>query len=147
MLARAIRQAMLGMNSGNGFILVRANAMQITFRHSSLDDVETSKQNAGKYTSAATDNDPFNARMLKAVIEMGNTVLAKKVAVELNGLRARHQEAFKQVSLFKKTLVLLESHHYRLWQRQFILDLFDKGIIRRIVREEDMENEMGPDAN
>jgi rapamycin-insensitive companion of mTOR len=95
------------------------------------------------YKAAATDEDPFNARMLKAVIEMGNTVLAKKVAVELNGLKSRHPEAFKQVSLFKKTLVLLESHHYRLWQRQFILDLFDKGIIRRIVLEEDMEDEMG----
>lgn len=93
------------------------------------------------YQTAATDEDPFNDRMLKAVIEMGNTVLAKKVAVELNGLKARHHDAFKQVSLFKKTLVLLESHHYRLWQRQFVLDLFDKGIIRRIVLEEDMEDE------
>lgn len=81
--------------------------------------------------------------MLKAVVEMGNPVLAKKVAVEMNGLKARHQEAFKQVSLFQKTLVLLESHHYRLWQRQFVLDLFDKGIIRRIVLEEDMDEERG----
>lgn len=80
--------------------------------------------------------------MLKAVIEMGNSVMAKKAAVELNGLKARHQDAFQQVSLFKKTLVLLESHHYRLWQRQFVLDLFDRGIMRRIVLEEDMEDEM-----
>lgn len=102
-----------------------------------------SKENAEKFKAAATDGNPFNARVLKAVIEMGNTVLAKKVAVELNALKSRHQDAFKQVSLFKKTLVLLESHHYRLWQRQFVLDLFDKGIIRRIVLEEDMENELG----
>lgn len=72
---------------------------------------------------------------------MGNTVLAKKVAIELNGMKQRHQEAFQQVALFKKTLILLKSHHYRLWQRQFILDLFDKGIIRRIIAEEDLENE------
>lgn len=122
------------------------NSIQVTFRHTSPDQSRTWLQNVARYKAAASDDDPFNARMLKAVIEMGNTVLAKKVAVELNGLRGRHQEAFKQVSLFKKTLVLLESHHYRLWQRQFILDLFDKGIIRRIVREEDTENEMQPGA-
>ena len=122
------------------------NSTQVSFRHPSLDEQKISKKNVEKYKVAASDDDPFNARMLKAVIEMGNTVLAKRVAIELNSLRSRHQEAFKQVSLFKKTLVLLESHHYRLWQRQFILDLFDKGIIRRIVREEDMENEIGSGA-
>jgi rapamycin-insensitive companion of mTOR len=114
----------------------------MTFRHNSLTEAKIRKENTAKYKAAATDEDPFNARMLKGVIEMGNSVLAKKVAVELNGLKFRHQNAFKQVSLFKKTLVLLESHHYRLWQRQFVLDLFDKGIIRRIVLEEDMEDEM-----
>ena len=72
---------------------------------------------------------------------MGNTVLSKKVAIELNGLKSRHQEVFRGVRLFKKTLVLLESHHYRLWQRLFILDLFDKGIVRQIIAEEDLENE------
>ncbi|KAF7509182.1 hypothetical protein GJ744_008242 [Endocarpon pusillum] len=114
----------------------------VTFRHNSTDESQALRENADKYKAAAIDDDPFHARVLKAVIEMGNTVLAKKVAVELNGLKNRHQNAFKQVSLFKKTLALLESHHYRLWQRQFILDLFDKGIIRRIVLEEDMEDEM-----
>lgn len=124
-----------------------ANIVQVTFRHNSLDEAKILKENATKYKAAANDEDPFNAKMLKAVIEMGNTVLAKKVAIELNGLKIRHQEAFKQVSLFKKTLVLLESHHYRLWQRQFVLDLFDKGIIRRIVLEEDMEDEMEPNTD
>jgi rapamycin-insensitive companion of mTOR len=134
-------------NYASRYRILSANHFQITFRKADLDDAQSSKENAEKYKAAATDADAFNARVLKAVIEMGNTVLAKRVAVELNGLKSRHQDAFKQVSLFKKTLVLLESHHYRLWQRQFILDLFDKGIIRRIVLEEDMADEMDSGRN
>jgi len=45
------------------------------------------------------------------------------------------------VSLFRKTLVILESHHFRLPSRQFVLDLFDKNVMRRIVLDEDVEGE------
>lgn len=34
-------------------------------------------------------------------------------------------------------MTILESHHYRLPARRFIIDLFDKDVMRRIVLEED----------
>lgn len=109
-------------------------------------EIKSTKQEEAPAEHDQTDTsqaeDIFDSRVLKAVIEMGNSVLAKKAAMELNRLKARHRERFQEASLFQKTLAVLERNHYRLWQRQFILDLFDKGIIRRIVLEEDLEDEM-----
>jgi rapamycin-insensitive companion of mTOR len=54
-----------------------------------------------------------------------------------SSMKAKHLDRFHQVDLFKKTLVILESHHFRLPARRFALDLFDKSVMRRVVLEED----------
>lgn len=36
---------------------------------------------------------------------------------------------------------LLERHHYRLLVRRFVIDLFDKNVMRRIVLEDDEDSE------
>ncbi len=41
-------------------------------------------------------------------------------------------------------MALLEAHHYRLPVRRFIIDLFDKDVMRRIVLD-DEECERSPD--
>ena len=38
---------------------------------------------SAKITVAVTDNDPVNARILKLATDLGNTVLAKKAANDL----------------------------------------------------------------
>lgn len=36
---------------------------------------------------------------------------------------------------------ILEAHHYRLPVRRFIIDLFDKSVLRQIVLEEEEEDD------
>lgn len=56
-----------------------------------------------------------------------------------NSIKAKSPDRFHQTHLFRKTLGILESHHFRLPARRFALDLFDKGVMRRIVLEEDSD--------
>ena len=98
------------------------------------------------YQEATTDVDSTNARILKLIVEMGNSVTYKKVAGDLHVIKARHLAHFTSVDLFRKTLAILASHHYRLQARQFILDLFDKGVMRKLVLEEDIEDETESDT-
>ena len=45
-------------------------------------------------------------------------------------------------ALFYKVMAVLSSHHYRLPACRFVIDLFDKSIMRKIVLEEsDSESE------
>ncbi|EPS28863.1 hypothetical protein POX_f07939 [Penicillium oxalicum] len=90
---------------------------------------------------ATTDPDPANQKILKQIVDMGNTVLSKRSAADLYNLKSKQPERFHQVQLFRKALCILESHHYRLPARRFALDLFDKSVMRRIVLEEDSESD------
>lgn len=58
-----------------------------------------------------------------------------------NRLKVKQYDGFRQLPLLKKTLVILESHHFRLQARRFVLDLFDKGLMRQMVLEEDASSE------
>lgn len=98
------------------------------------------QQRAQKYKSATTDPDPVHARILKLIVDMGNSVMYKKVAGDLQVLKAKHANAFTSVKVFQKSLFILESHRYRLQARQFILDLFDKSVMRSIVLEEETDD-------
>jgi rapamycin-insensitive companion of mTOR len=103
---------------------------------------QVSSEQAERFKKAATDPDRINARILQSIVEMGNLVMYKKAAGELRLLKERHPEAFKQVPLFQKTLIILESHHFRLQPKQFVLDLFGKGVMRQLVLEEDSEEDL-----
>ncbi|EED20524.1 cytosolic regulator Pianissimo, putative [Talaromyces stipitatus ATCC 10500] len=92
------------------------------------------------FKTASTDPDPTNQRILKLIIDMGNTVLSKRAANDLQGIKSKHPDQFRQVELFQKTLTILESHHFRLPARRFALDLFDKSVMRRMVLEEDEDS-------
>lgn len=95
------------------------------------------RKDSERYKSAVTDDDPLKAKILKLVVNMGNSVTYKKIGQDLHVLRLRHPEVFNNVDLFRKTLTILESHHYRLLARQHILDLFDKSVMRRLVLDDD----------
>ncbi|KPI41008.1 Protein ste16 [Cyphellophora attinorum] len=118
-------------------MLARTNGTRRSIPAATLWSMQTNNH----YTSSTTDADPIKARILKLVISMGNSVTYKKIGQDLSVLRHKHPQAFMDVGLFRKTLVLLESHHYRLLARQHILDLFDKSVMRRLVLDEDADSE------
>ncbi|KAH8424523.1 putative cytosolic regulator Pianissimo [Aspergillus melleus] len=94
-----------------------------------------------KFKEATLDSDPVNQKILKLIVDMGNTVLSKRAAADLHSIKSKQPERFHQPHLFRKTLSILESHHYRLPARRFALDLFDKSVMRRIVLEDESDSE------
>lgn len=92
---------------------------------------------------SSTDPDPLHGRILSTVVNLCNAVLAKKAAGELMRLKAKNGEAFSSITLFRKVMAVLEQYSFRLHVRRFVIDLFDKNLIRRLVLEED---EDGSDA-
>ena len=100
---------------------------------------------ATRYRNAIQDDDAVNANILRLFVEMGNSVMYKKIAGELQVTKARHPTRFTDAGLFRKALTILESHHYRLQAREFILNLFNKSVMRKIVFEE-TEEDTGSDT-
>jgi hypothetical protein len=111
-------------------------------------------------------DDPIEARILKSVTDLGNTVLAKKAAGDLHryvfllsltvklvrfelkgrranvrmcSIKAKNPLRFQRTSLFLRVLHILELHHFRLPVCRFVIDLFDKKVMRRIVLEEEID--------
>lgn len=93
-----------------------------------------------KFKAAKSDPDPLHARILKSMVDLGNAVLSKRAASELNAAKAKKPDAFRDVGLFRKTLIILESHHVKFPARQFALDLFDKEVLRSVVLDEDSDD-------
>ncbi|KAI9820272.1 MAG: hypothetical protein M1827_005894 [Pycnora praestabilis] len=89
-----------------------------------------------------TDKDVVNAKILELVVNLGNTVLTKRAAGELLQIKAKKAVGFQQPQLFRKVMRILECHHFRLQVQRFVIDLFDKSVLRKIVlEEEDSEDE------
>ena len=87
--------------------------------------------------SAAAEADPLHARILKLTSDLGNTVLTKRAAGDLFGIKNKFPEQFTSVALFRKVMLTLERHTFRLQVRRFVIDLFDKNVMRRIVLDDD----------
>ncbi|KAF1983742.1 hypothetical protein K402DRAFT_338086 [Aulographum hederae CBS 113979] len=94
-----------------------------------------------KPTSTSSQDDPTTARILKHVKDLGNTVLAKRAAGDLHAIKVKRPPAFQSPGVLHKVMGILESHHFRLPMRRFVIDLFDKRVMRRIVLEEDDSSE------
>ncbi|KAF2281504.1 uncharacterized protein EI97DRAFT_454687 [Westerdykella ornata] len=90
---------------------------------------------------AVTDPDPLNARILRLVTDLGNTVLTKKAASDLQAIKTRKAPGFTKPAMFHKVMQILDAHHFRLPACRFVLDLFDRGVLRQIVLEEEEEDE------
>ncbi len=84
------------------------------------------------------DPDPTNQRILELVIDMSNMVLYRRARSEMMQIKMRKAAAgFAQPTLFRKVMSLLECHHYRLADRNMIVGLFEKSVLRAIVYGED----------
>ncbi|KAK2737377.1 hypothetical protein FQN57_007556 [Myotisia sp. PD_48] len=113
----------------------------VPFKFHDQGSTETEMAARAAFKAATKDPDPLNQKILNLIVDMGNTVLSKRSASDLQGMKTKHPECFVQVHLFQKTLTILESHHFRLPARRFALDLFDKSVIRRIVLGEESGND------
>ncbi|KAK4146901.1 Rapamycin-insensitive companion of mTOR, N-term-domain-containing protein [Dichotomopilus funicola] len=122
------------------------------------------------------DPDPTNHRILELVIDMSNMVLYRRARTELMQLKTmavttsaatsavtvavgntpmlgqtertakRAPAGFAQPRLFRKVLSLLECHHYRLADRNMIVGLFEKGVLRAVVYGEDEDEDEGDEG-
>jgi rapamycin-insensitive companion of mTOR len=91
--------------------------------------------------AARRDDDMFNQRILELVVDCGNTVLAKRAIAELNAIKQKKVPGFKQPQLFRKVMTILECHHFQLPIRRFILNLFNKSVLRQIVLDEESSDD------
>ncbi|KAI0166292.1 Rapamycin-insensitive companion of mTOR, N-term-domain-containing protein [Xylariaceae sp. FL1272] len=96
-----------------------------------LSDTQTTIQDANSVD--IDDGDESNNRILELLVEMGNLVLYKKARAELHQLRHQKVAGFKQPAMFLRVLGFLETHNYRLTDRHFIIELFDKSVLSHIV--------------
>ncbi|KAL4948966.1 Rapamycin-insensitive companion of mTOR, N-term-domain-containing protein [Aspergillus filifer] len=94
---------------------------------------EAKRTSQEKHKAATLDPDPVNEKILKLIADMGNTVLSKRAAADLHSIKAKEPDRFLQAHIFRKTLSIMENHHFRLPARRFALDLFDKSVMRRVV--------------
>lgn len=105
---------------------------------------------------AVFDPDPTNQRILELIVDMSNLVLYRRARAELLQIKAQQSSqskkgmrscvggaggnapnSFSQPGLFRKVLMLLECRYYRLADRNMIVGLFDKSVLRTVVYEED----------
>lgn len=87
------------------------------------------------------DDDPTNQAILDSITKLGNTVLTNKALSELNSFKQKKVPGFQSPILFRKVMILLSSHAYRIPQYRFVIDLFDKTVLRKIVLEDDDEDD------
>ncbi|KAL1585605.1 hypothetical protein WHR41_05948 [Cladosporium halotolerans] len=103
-----------------------------------------SNQQQPKPLVLATDSratDPANAAILAAIVKLGNSVLTNKAVGELNALKHRKKApGFASEALFRRALDVLSGHRFGVQQWRFVIDLFEKGVLRRIVLEEDEDS-------
>ena len=88
-----------------------------------------------------TDPDPVAAKILNLIYTASNNVLGKRAMNELSKLKTAKVPALYSPDLFRKALLVLERYHVRLFVRRFVLDLFDKSVMRKIVLDEDSDLE------
>ncbi|EDN90707.1 hypothetical protein SS1G_00107 [Sclerotinia sclerotiorum 1980 UF-70] len=107
------------------------------WEHKTISDIIITEEEKMEIDLARIDGDETNQRILELVENLGNMILHKKAIGELIAIKENKGYAFKQVRLFKKVMVLLEYHHFRLPMRRFVIELFEKRVLRRIVLEEE----------
>jgi rapamycin-insensitive companion of mTOR len=107
-----------------------------------------SNQQQSKPLALATDpraTDPANTAILASIAKLGNSVLTNKAVGELNALKHRKKApGFASDVVFKRALDVLSGHRFGVQQWRFVIDLFEKGVLRKIVLEED---ESGSDSS
>ncbi|KAI9893756.1 MAG: hypothetical protein M1814_005972 [Vezdaea aestivalis] len=96
-----------------------------------------------------SSDDPINKKVLSLVIDLGNTVLTKKSITDLVHIKAKKPVGFQDPRFFREIMNILECHHFHLQVRRFVIDLFDKAVMRKLVLDDDDsegDTEIGGDS-
>ncbi|BFZ59731.1 hypothetical protein YB2330_000747 [Saitoella coloradoensis] len=78
-------------------------------------------------------DDPVDREILAAISGLSNHILANEASRTLAKLKSRYGAKFGSPSLYKAVLYLLEVYRYRLPVRRFLMELFKKDIIQRVI--------------
>jgi rapamycin-insensitive companion of mTOR len=113
----------------------------VPWNHEKASEIMVDDAQRNMIVAAKKDDDIINKRILELVIDAGNTVLTKRAISELAQIKQKKVPGFKQERLFRKVMTILECHHIRLPARRFIVDLFDKSIMRQIVLDDESSDE------
>ncbi|KAI9826112.1 MAG: hypothetical protein M1832_000561 [Thelocarpon impressellum] len=89
----------------------------------------------------SSEKEAINVRILELIVDLGNTVLTKKAVSDLMHIKAKKPPGFGEPRLFHKVMMILERHHYRLPVRRFVIDLFEKSVMRRLVLDEESDDD------
>ena len=117
------------------------------WRHQKVSDISATHTQISSMKLARSDEDATNQRILELIVDLGNTVLTKRSVGELVNIKGKKARGFGQTSLFRKVMVILENHHFPLGIRRFVVDLFEKGVMRRLVLDEESEGEEEDDES
>jgi hypothetical protein len=112
-----------------------------TWSHEKVSDITLTHEQRAIIAAAKTDDDIVSNRILELVIDLGNTVLQKRAMTELMHIKTKKVPNFNHPTLFRKVMTLLEASHFRLHIRRFVIELFERSVLRRIVFEEDSDDE------
>lgn len=86
-------------------------------------------------------------KIMSLIRDLPNPLLAKKKALELHIIKAKRPQNFHRSDFFHKVMKLLGQYPLRLPVIRFVIDLFDRRVLRRIVLDEsDDESEEEEDV-
>lgn len=110
------------------------------WQHQKTLDLVLSEEQKEIIAASKKDEDITNQRILELVVDLGNNMTTKRAINELMYIKQKKVTGFRQPQLFKKIITMLECHQFRLPVRRIIIDLFDRGVLRQIVLDEDDED-------
>ncbi|KHJ32007.1 putative cytosolic regulator pianissimo [Erysiphe necator] len=105
------------------------------WQHDKVSDIIMTESQSAAVALAKHDDNENNKVILQLIVDLGNTVLQKRAMMELMQFKIKKSPGLRQPAMFKKVMVLLESHHYRLGVRHFVAELFDRSILKKIILE------------
>jgi rapamycin-insensitive companion of mTOR len=88
-----------------------------------------------------TDPDPLRIKIVDLITDLCNPVLSKRRAHELYGIKMKKPACLQDTAFFHKVMKLLGQYHFRLPVLRFVIDLFDKRVMKRIVLDEDVDED------
>jgi rapamycin-insensitive companion of mTOR len=116
------------------------------WEHIKASDIALGDSQRALINAARQDDDIINQRILELIGDFGNTVLLKRTYSELMHIKQKKVPGFKSPALFKKVMLILECHHFRLPVRRFVIDLFDRSVMRQIVLDEESSEDGESDS-
>lgn len=86
-------------------------------------------------------------KIMSLIRDLPNPLLAKKKALDLHIIKTKRPQNFHRSDFFHKVMKLLGQYPLRLPVIRFVIDLFDRRVLRRIVLDEsDDESEEEEDV-